>query len=92
MDFIVSWMFVWLAITVLAGAYAIFSQVSRMKRLMDGGLEFAGSLAKGDDLKTSTKNATSTMTSGLGLTVFAAFAASISGLLFVVACLGALLG
>lgn len=92
MEFIVSWMFVWLAVTVVGGAYVIFSQVSRMKRFMDGGIEFASSVAKGNDLKTSAKNAGSSLFDGIGLTIFAGFAASISGVLFLVAVAGTLFG
>lgn len=92
MDFIVNGMFLWLAITVVGGAYTIFSQVSRMKRLMNGGIEFASSMHQGEDLKAFAKNTGGSLFDGIGLTIFAAFAAGISGVLFLVAVAGRLLG
>ncbi|KKN43569.1 hypothetical protein LCGC14_0702160 [marine sediment metagenome] len=91
MDLIISGMFVWLALTIVSGAYMIFSQVSRMKRL-NGGIDLASSLAQGKDLKTSTQNAAGSMISGLGWTVFAGFIATVCGVLFLVAVAGKLLG
>ena len=77
MELIVSGLFVWLIVAVISSGYAIFSQVSRMKRFMGA---------------TSFNSASSEAARGLGLTVLAAFICAVSTILFLVAVVGSLMG